>query len=126
MNSKKKSIPFIPNHILTEIALALVFVGVIFILASLYPRELGAPANPQKTPAHILPEWYFLWMYEMLKKLPKLLGILAPVLVFLALFAIPWLDKSDKRRPQQRPISSTIFALVFVVAIIFTFMVLLE
>lgn len=119
--NKKKEIPFIPNHILTEASLAMVFIGIVFILAALFPRELGTLANPISTPEHILPEWYFLWMYELLKLLPKVLGITVPVIVFVLLFAVPWIDRSSQRRPSKRPVASLVFALIFVAAIILTF-----
>lgn len=102
-NSKEYSIPFYPHHLLTELALALGYMGLVFILAGIAPRELGAPANPLMTPAHIKPEWYFLWMFGLLKIVPQLLGLLIPVLIFIALFLLPWLDKTPERRPEKRP-----------------------
>lgn len=120
----KKEIPFIPNHILTEASLGMVFIGMVFILAVLFPGEIGKQADPQLTPDHILPEWYFLWMFQILKLVPKLIGITVPAIVFVLLFAVPWIDRSSKRRPKERPISSFIFALSFIIVAILTYFAL--
>ncbi len=122
--NQKKGIPFIPNHILTEASLAMVFIGAVFILAALLPREIGTPADPTTTPAHILPEWYFLWMFELLKLLPKILGITIPGIIFGLLVIVPWLDRSPHVRPSKRPISSILFTLAFIMAIILTYIAL--
>lgn len=60
-------------------------------LVRFYPERLGhpdnnIPANPYSTPAHIVPEWYFLWVYAVLRSIPnKLRGVAAIGLVFRAL-----------------------------------------
>ena len=62
------------------------------------------------TPAHIVPEWYFLWVYAILRSIPnKLGGVLAIVLVFMALFALPWLSKAPVRCSLFRPIYKKLF-----------------
>jgi quinol-cytochrome oxidoreductase complex cytochrome b subunit len=64
------------------------------------PNVLGhpdnyIPANPMSTPAHIVPEWYFLPVYAILRSIPnKLGGVLAIALVFACLFALPFLNTS--------------------------------
>lgn len=89
----------------------LVFAGLIFFA----PNMLGhpdnyIPANPLSTPAHIVPEWYFLPFYGILKAftidfiLPaKLWGVLAMFGSILILFFLPWLDKSPVRSANYRP-----------------------
>ncbi|MFZ5626119.1 MAG: cytochrome b subunit of the bc complex [Bacillota bacterium] len=120
---KKGTIPFIPNHLLTEAAVALFFIGIILFLSGLIPRELGEPANKLATPEHIKPEWYYLWMFEMLKLIPsKILGLLASGAVFVVLALVPWLDKSPYRRPSQRPVASAVMGLAVVAVIVLTIM----
>ena len=83
-----------------------------------YPNLLGhtdnyIPANPMSTPAHIVPEWYFLWVYAILRSIPnKLGGVLAIALVFVALLALPFLNISRTRSPVFRPIMQKLFWLL--------------
>ncbi|GFN22836.1 hypothetical protein [Thermanaeromonas sp. C210] len=115
----KGSIPFYPHHFMAELALALGFIGLVLFLAGIAPRELRPPANPIMTPAHIKPEWYFLWVYGLLKVVPQLLGLAISALVFLALFLLPWLDRSPHRRPEERPkvIIGTLLVLIGLVVL---------
>lgn len=68
------------------------------ILVFFYPDLLGhpdnmIPANPYSTPQHIVPEWYFLWVYAILRSIPnKAMGVLAIGLVFASLFALPFIS----------------------------------
>ena len=67
------------------------------------------------TPAHIVPEWYFLPFYAILRAVPdKLLGVLAMFGAIAVLFVLPWLDRSKVRSATFRPIYK-IFFWVFVV-----------
>ncbi|MDA8210949.1 MAG: cytochrome b subunit of the bc complex [Clostridia bacterium] len=106
-HKKSGTIPFWPNHALTEASVALFFLGGLFLLSGILPRELGETANKLATPEHILPDWYFLWMFQLLKIIPsKILGLLVSAGVFAVIFVAPWLDKSHLRRPGQRPVAS--------------------
>ena len=79
------------------------------------PNYLGHPdnyvkANPLVTPAHIVPEWYFLPFYAILRAVPdilfidaKLAGVIAMFASILLLFALPWLDSSPVRSARYRP-----------------------
>nr|CAA39011.1 apocytochrome b [Chlamydomonas reinhardtii] len=74
------------------------FLALVFsILVFFYPDLLGhpdnlIPANPYSTPQHIVPEWYFLWVYAILRSIPnKAMGVLAIGLVFASLFAMPFI-----------------------------------
>jgi ubiquinol-cytochrome c reductase cytochrome b subunit len=82
------------------------------------PNVLGhpdnyIPANPMSTPAHIVPEWYFLPVYAILRSIPnKLGGVLAIALVFACLFALPFLNTSQVRSASFRPIHAKLFWLL--------------
>ena len=119
-DGRRGSIPFIPDHIMTEFAVGLFFAGALFYLAAYLPRGLGEPANRFLTPEHIKPEWYFLWMYELLKRVPKLIGILVPPLALIVLFLVPWLDRSSQRYPVRRPIASGVMALAVAAVVALT------
>jgi ubiquinol-cytochrome c reductase cytochrome b subunit len=68
------------------------------------------PANPMSTPAHIVPEWYFLPVYAILRSIPnKLGGVAAIALVFISLLALPFLNTSEIRSSSFRPIHKILF-----------------
>ena len=74
------------------------------------PNFLGhpdnyVPANPLQTPPHIVPEWYFLPFYAILRAIPnKLFGVIALLSSISILFFVPWLDTSKVRSTSYRPI----------------------
>jgi ubiquinol-cytochrome c reductase cytochrome b subunit len=100
--------PFWPK----QVAMDAVAIGVAFTLiaslALLVPAPLSDPANPSDTSFTPVPEWYFLFYYQLLKYLEGPLEIVGtvvlPILFFLGLFALPWLDRRQGRRPVSRPI----------------------
>lgn len=64
------------------------------------------PANPLVTPAHIQPEWYFLFVYTILRSIPdKLLGVIAMLAAILVLLALPFIHTSNIRSHQFRPLA---------------------
>lgn len=75
-----------------------------------YPNILGHPdnyieANPMVTPAHIVPEWYFLPFYAILRSIPhKLGGVLAMVSAIIILALLPWLHSTEIRSSRFRPL----------------------
>ncbi|WP_281017277.1 MULTISPECIES: cytochrome b N-terminal domain-containing protein [unclassified Minwuia] len=84
--------------------------GVLFaVFVFWFPNYLGhpdnyIPADPLVTPAHIVPEWYFLPFYAILRSVPdKLLGVLAMFAAIGVLFILPWLDRSRVRSAAFRP-----------------------
>jgi ubiquinol-cytochrome c reductase cytochrome b subunit len=94
------------------------------VLVFFAPNYLGhadnyIPANPLSTPAEIVPEWYFLPFYAILRSVPNKLG--GVVLMFgsiLVLFVIPWLDTSPVRSARFRPMYRP-FMLVLPVVLFF-------
>ena len=79
------------------------------------PNTLGhpdnyIPANPMSTPAHIVPEWYFLPVYAILRSIPnKLAGVLAIGLVFVSLLLLPFINTSPVRSATFRPLYKKLF-----------------
>ncbi|WP_430398052.1 cytochrome b [Ferrovibrio sp.] len=104
------TIPFHPYYTVKDA----VGVGVFLLLFSFFvfyqPNMLGhpdnyIPANPLVTPAHIVPEWYFLPFYAILRSVPdKLGGVLLMFGAIAILFLLPWLDTSKVRSAKFRPI----------------------
>jgi ubiquinol-cytochrome c reductase cytochrome b subunit len=110
-------IPFFPNYTTEEGAvvcffLALLVTVTIFAPQIFIPLDALEPADPFTTPEHIKPEWYFLWAYQTLKIFPSKLmglGVQGALMTFLAL--LPFLDRSEERRPAKRPLFVTCFVL---------------
>ena len=120
------SIPFHPYYTIKDL-FGLSFVLTIFAAVVFYaPDYLGHPDNyipavPLKTPAHIVPEWYFLPFYAILRAVPdKLGGVIAMISAILILFALPWLDTSKVRSATFRPIYKKFFWFLLIDVIILT------
>jgi len=102
---------FYVKDLVAWVAFALFF----SIFVYFYPNMLGhpdnyIPANPMSTPAHIVPEWYFLWVYAILRSIPnKLGGVAAIALVFVSLLALPFLNTSPIRSSNFRPLYKKLF-----------------
>lgn len=84
------------------------------------PNDLGHPdnyvqANPMVTPAHIVPEWYFLPFYAILRSIPnKLGGVICMGAALIVLIFLPFLNTSEVRSPLFRPIYRIFFWLFFI------------
>lgn len=108
-------IPFYPYLVLKDIVGLVSFLIFFVVFVYFYPNALGhpdnyIPANPMSTPAHIVPEWYFLPVYAILRSIPnKLGGVLAIGLVFACLIALPFLHSSSIRSSSFRPLHKIFF-----------------
>jgi len=91
------------------------------------PNALGhadnyIPADPLVTPSHIVPEWYFLPFYAILRAVPeKLIGVLAMFGSIACIFALPWLDTSKVKSMRYRPQAKLYFFIFLVVCVILGF-----
>ncbi|MEF3365401.1 cytochrome b/b6 [Methylocystis sp. 9N] len=107
---KKDTVPFTPYATLKDGFGIGVFLIVYAWLTFFVPNYLGHPdnyieANPLVTPPHIVPEWYFLPFYAILRAIPnKLLGVIALFLSILITAALPWLDRSKVKSGSYRPL----------------------
>jgi quinol-cytochrome oxidoreductase complex cytochrome b subunit len=97
--------PFFPHYILDEVIAWAAMLAVLVVLASVLPAGLEDKANPIETPAHIKPEWYFLSVYQLLKVVPRVVGIAAPIVAVVALALLPFLDRNPEVRARKRPIA---------------------
>nr|WEY28035.1 cytochrome b [Balaenoptera musculus]WEY28100.1 cytochrome b [Balaenoptera musculus] len=113
--SDMDKIPFHPYYTIKDILGALLLILTLLMLTLFAPDLLGdpdnyTPANPLSTPAHIKPEWYFLFAYAILRSIPnKLGGVLALLLSILVLALIPMLHTSKQRSMMFRPFSQLLF-----------------
>ncbi|UEM22013.1 cytochrome b/b6 [Skermanella mucosa] len=118
------SLPFHPYFTIKDTfglsIFLLVFAGFVFFA----PNFMGhpdnyIPANPLVTPAHIVPEWYFLPFYAILRAVPdKLGGVLAMFGAIAVLFFLPWLDTSKVRSSNYRPIYRQFFWVLVVACLV--------
>jgi quinol-cytochrome oxidoreductase complex cytochrome b subunit len=115
------SIPFHPYYTVKDLFGLCVFMLVYAAFVFYAPNLLGdpanyIPANPLQTPAEIVPEWYFLPFYAILRSVPnilfipaKLAGVLAMFGAIGVLFILPWLDRSRVRSATFRPVYKWFF-----------------
>lgn len=116
----RKKLPFFPNYILDEVIAWYVMLAVLIVLASLFPAGLEAPANPLQTPAHTKPEWYFLFLYQWLKLVPRIVGIALPILGGLALVLLPFFDRNPYIAARRRPLAIGIATITIIGVVAFT------
>jgi ubiquinol-cytochrome c reductase cytochrome b subunit len=108
-------IPFFPYFYVKDLFAFFFLLFFLTFLIAFYPNALGhsdnyIPANSLVTPPHIVPEWYFLPFYAILRSIPdKLGGVVAMVSAILVLLLLPILNFSPIRSPQFRPLYSIVF-----------------
>jgi len=118
------TLPFHPYYTIKDSVGLCVFFIVWAFFVFFAPDYLGdpanyIPANPLQTPPEIVPEWYFLPFYAILRSVPdKLLGVLMMFGAILVLFVLPWLDTSPVRSAKFRPIYKWLFWLFAVNCIV--------
>lgn len=123
IKSKDDTVPFTPYATIKDsfglVCFLILFAWLVFFL----PNYLGhpdnyIPADPLKTPAHIVPEWYFLPFYAILRAIPdKLFGVIALFGSIAIFLFIPWLDTSKVRSATYRPIYRQFFWIFVLCAI---------
>ncbi|WP_309087691.1 cytochrome b/b6 [Phenylobacterium sp.] len=121
VKSKEDVVPFHPYYTVKDGFAISVFLILFASFVFYNPNILGhadnyIPANPLVTPAHIVPEWYFLPFYAILRAVPdKLGGVLAMFGAIGVLFVLPWLDTSKVRSMRYRP-TAKLYFFIFVLA----------
>ncbi len=119
VKSDKDTIPFHPYYTVRDLFGMGAMLFVLFVFVFFIPNMLGetinyVKANPMQTPPHIVPEWYFLPYYAILRAIPdKLGGVVAMVASIAILFVLPWLDTSKVRSARFRPIYKQLFWVFF-------------
>ena len=113
-----ETVSFHPYVTIKDLNATIFFFIILAFILFYYPNILGhsdnyIKANPRVTPAHIVPEWYFLPFYAILRAIPdKLGGVIAMFSSILALGLLPWLDTSKVRSAVFRPIYKQFFWLL--------------
>jgi len=120
-------IPFHPYYTVKDIVGVVVFLA-IFSVVVFFTPELGGwflepdnftPADPLKTPVHIVPLWYFTPFYAILRAVPdKFLGVMSMFAAIAMLFLLPWLDRSGVKSIRYKGLLYKIALAVFVVSFV--------
>ncbi len=122
--TEKDTVPFTPYATIKDAfgvsCFMLFFAWFIFYM----PNYLGdadnyIPANPGVTPAHIVPEWYYLPFYAILRSIPnKLAGVIAMFSAIIVLAFLPWLDSARTRSSKYRPLAKQFFWIFVIVCVL--------
>jgi ubiquinol-cytochrome c reductase cytochrome b subunit/menaquinol-cytochrome c reductase cytochrome b/c subunit len=108
---KTEGKPFFPYAVTKDATMASIVLFVILFLALLFGAELGPKADPTTTTYVPRPDWYFYFLFEVLrvmKNVPKftpLAAIGVPTIAMILLFLLPFYDRSPERRIERRPIA---------------------
>ena len=124
VKSPADTLPFHPYYTIKDGFAISVFLLMFATFVFYSPNVLGhadnyIPANPLVTPSHIVPEWYFLPFYAILRAVPdKLGGVIAMFGAIAVLFILPWLDTSKVRSMRYRPTARLYFFIFLLAAIV--------
>ncbi len=108
---KTQGKPFFPYAVAKDAVMACVVMAAIITLSLVLGAELGSKANPTTTTYVPRPEWYFFFLFELLRviKPPSLVGLATigvPTIGMILLFLLPFYDRKPERRPERRPIAT--------------------
>lgn len=124
---KKKGKPFFPYAVMKDSAMALIVVGVIIAMSVILGAEQGPKADPTSTTYVPRPEWYFFFLFELLRviKPPALVPIATigiPTICMVLLLLLPFYDRGPERNPARRPIATTAGVLTIAAMAYLTFL----
>jgi ubiquinol-cytochrome c reductase cytochrome b/c1 subunit len=123
MKSTEDAVPFSPHATLKDLVGTVLFLILFAWVAFFLPNFLSSPdnyipANPLQTPAHIVPDWYLLPFYAILRSIPdKLIGVIALFGSIAVLVFLPWLDTSRVRSATFRPLYRQFFWIFLLVTL---------
>ncbi len=114
---KAQGKPFFPYAVAKDAAMACIVMGVIIAMSLVLGAELGPKADPATTTYVPRPEWYFFFLFELLRIIrpPQLVPIATigiPTLCMILLLLLPFYDRGPERRPERRPVATTTAILV--------------
>jgi menaquinol-cytochrome c reductase cytochrome b/c subunit len=124
---KKKGKPFFPYAVLKDSVMALIVVLVIAVMSILLGAEQGPKVDPTTTTYVPRPEWYFFFLFELLRVLkpPWLVPIATvgiPTIAMVLLLLLPFYDRNPERRPERRPIATMAGILTIIAMAYLTFL----
>jgi quinol---cytochrome c reductase cytochrome c subunit, bacillus type len=108
---KAQGKPFFPYAVAKDSLMACVVMAVIILMSLILGAELGPKADPTTTTYTPRPEWYFFFLFELLRviKPPQFVSLATigiPTICMILLFLLPFYDRGPERRPERRPIAT--------------------
>jgi ubiquinol-cytochrome c reductase cytochrome b subunit/menaquinol-cytochrome c reductase cytochrome b/c subunit len=108
---KAKGKPFFPYAVAKDGAMACIVLLIIILMSIILGAELGPKADPTTTTYTPRPEWYFFFLFELLRviKPPEFVALATigiPTICMILLFLLPFYDRSPERRPERRPVAT--------------------
>ena len=108
---KSQGKPFFPYAVAKDSIMACVVLAAIIGMAIIFGAELGPKADPTTTTYVPRPEWYFFFLFELLRvikpaSLVPLATIGVPTILMILLLIVPFIDRGPERRPERRPIAT--------------------
>jgi menaquinol-cytochrome c reductase cytochrome b/c subunit len=124
---KKKGKPFFPYAVLKDSTMAFVVLIVVAVMSLVLGAEQGPKVDPTTTTYVPRPEWYFFFLFELLRVLkpPELVPLAMvgiPTVAMVLLLLLPFYDRGAERRPERRPIATTAGILTIVAIAYLTFL----
>jgi menaquinol-cytochrome c reductase cytochrome b/c subunit len=124
---KKKGKPFFPYAIMKDSVMALIVVLVIATMSIILGAEQGPKADPTTTTYVPRPEWYFFFLFELLRviKPPELVPLATigiPTIALVLLLLLPFYDRNPERDPRKRPVATTAGIMTIVAMAFLTFL----
>jgi menaquinol-cytochrome c reductase cytochrome b/c subunit len=124
---KKKGKPFFPYAVLKDSAMAFIVLVAIAVMSLILGAEQGPKADPTTTTYVPRPEWYFFFLFELLRviKPPELVPVAMvgiPTIAMVLLLLLPFYDRGPERRPERRPIATTAGILTIITIAYLTFL----
>jgi ubiquinol-cytochrome c reductase cytochrome b subunit len=126
----KTFVPFFPHWVITDTVAGLGLLALVVYLSWASRAPLGFPADPTSSNYVPRPEWYFLFYFQLLKYFPGILEPVAtiaiPLFIFGSMILLPFVDRSEERRPWRKPITTIVSMFYIVVVIVFTIIAMVE
>mgnify|MGYP001060149085 FL=1 len=124
---KNQGKPFFPYAVLKDSVMAVIVVGVIIAMSLILGAEQGPKADPTSTTYVPRPEWYFFFLFELLRviKPPELVPVATigvPTICMILLLLLPFYDRGPERHPARRPIATTAGVLTIVAMAYLTYL----
>jgi len=128
--AKEKGVPFFPDALVKDAIVSLIVFAILVALATFAGAPLEARADPADTSYTPRPEWYFLFLFQLLKYFPgewEVIGVVViPTLVIILLFLLPFLDRSPRRHFLGRPATTGVTLLAVGGVVFLTILALQE
>jgi len=97
-----KDYPFYPRELLRQLGVLILVVGLVLSLAVLLPVGYDEEASYLSTPLGVKAEWYFLWLYQLMKLVPEGVGLGIAALLVVSALGLPFLDRAPTGRLRDR------------------------